>query len=329
MPSCAIVATGWSSSSRSRSPGRSRRRASRSGSCASVRRPRSPRSRASSGRTSSATPLRSSGPRRSSSSAGSSSRPGGPSSTARSTSIRGSWRSSTSSGRTSSWRTTWWPSRPCPPRAGRGSGSPRATRPSCSTPTCRRSSPAMPRTIGPAGPRSGRSTGAFMAGCGRTSTRSAGTTVPRACPTVRDGPAFIHESPFLNLYLYPAEVDYPRARPLAPTWHRLDSCVRATEATWELPDPLADRPGALVYLSLGSLGSADVELMRRLVDVLGRTPHRFVVSKGPQHDRVRAGRQHGQAPSSCPSPRSCRWSTWSSPTAATTPSPSASTTASR
>jgi UDP:flavonoid glycosyltransferase YjiC (YdhE family) len=25
--------------------------------------------------------------------------------------------------------------------------------------------------------------------------------------------------------------------------------------------------------------------MRRLVDVLGRTPHRFIVSKGPQHDQ--------------------------------------------
>ena len=39
-----------------------------------------------------------------------------------------------------------------------------------------------------------------------------------------------------------------------------------------------------VYLSLGSLGSADVELMQRLIDVLGRTPHRYIVSKGPLHD---------------------------------------------
>ena len=40
---------------------------------------------------------------------------------------------------------------------------------------------------------------------------------------------------------------------------------------------------ALVYLSLGSLGSADVELMQRLVAVLADTPHRYIVSKGPQH----------------------------------------------
>ena len=95
---------------------------------------------------------------------------------------------------------------------------------------------------------------------------------------------FIHESPTLNLFLYPEEADYPRARPLAPTWHRLDSCVRATEDEWfELADFEGD--GALVYLSLGSLGSADVELMRRLVATLADSPQRFVVSKGPQHDQ--------------------------------------------
>ena len=102
-------------------------------------------------------------------------------------------------------------------------------------------------------------------------------------PDSPSGPAFIHESPYLNLYLYPAEVDYPRSVPLAPTWHRLDACVRTTELAWELPESLSGRAGALIYLSLGSLGSADVQLMRRLVDVLSRTPHRYIVSKGPQH----------------------------------------------
>jgi MGT family glycosyltransferase len=59
--------------------------------------------------------------------------------------------------------------------------------------------------------------------------------------------------------------------------------VRATDDDWpELDDFAGD--GALVYLSLGSLGSADVDLMRRLVATLAHSPHRFVVSKGPQHD---------------------------------------------
>ena len=75
--------------------------------------------------------------------------------------------------------------------------------------------------------------------------------------------------------------------PLAPTWHRLDSTIRATDGAWSLPENLASRPGALIYLSLGSLGSADVELMQRLVDVLGRTEHRVIVSKGPLADQIR------------------------------------------
>ncbi|MEA2578525.1 MAG: hypothetical protein QOD78_2113 [Chloroflexota bacterium] len=100
------------------------------------------------------------------------------------------------------------------------------------------------------------------------------------------GPDFIAESPYLNLYSYPAEADYGRDRPLGPTWHRLDSTVRAPDTIWELPDRLAERDGALIYLSLGSLGSADVGLMQRLVDLLATTEHRVIVSKGPLADQI-------------------------------------------
>ena len=95
---------------------------------------------------------------------------------------------------------------------------------------------------------------------------------------------FIHESEHLNLSVFPEIADYERSAPLAQTWHRLDSSVRETEEPFEIPTSLDGGEGALVYLSLGSLGSADVELMRRLVDVLGRTPHRYIVSKGPRAD---------------------------------------------
>jgi MGT family glycosyltransferase len=96
---------------------------------------------------------------------------------------------------------------------------------------------------------------------------------------------FMSESDRLNLYVYPEALDYAGVRPLGPTWHRLESSVRATEQDAALPPLITDRPvgSALIYLSLGSLGSADVDLMRRLVDVLAGSPHRFVVSKGPQH----------------------------------------------
>jgi MGT family glycosyltransferase len=100
---------------------------------------------------------------------------------------------------------------------------------------------------------------------------------------------FIHESPWLNLYLYPEEADYRRSRSLAPTWHRLDSCVREAEGTFEPHETLAGlREGGagLVYFSLGSLGSADVSLMRRMIGILAETPHRYVVSKGPQAELI-------------------------------------------
>jgi MGT family glycosyltransferase len=100
---------------------------------------------------------------------------------------------------------------------------------------------------------------------------------------------FIHESDRLNLWIYPSEVDYERARPLGPSWHNLESSVRATDADWELPAALAERDGPLVYLSLGSLASGDVELMRSLVGSLARRPYRVIVSMGPQHDQLELG----------------------------------------
>lgn len=99
---------------------------------------------------------------------------------------------------------------------------------------------------------------------------------------------FIPRANAANLYVYPAEADYLDARPLDDSWTRMDSSVRETDDEYVLPAEVAERPAdsALIYLSLGSLGGADVELMQRLVDVLGTTRHRFIVSKGPQADRI-------------------------------------------
>lgn len=95
---------------------------------------------------------------------------------------------------------------------------------------------------------------------------------------------FIHTSKDLNMYVYPTELDYTDKRPLGSNWHRIDSSVRSTDAAFELPQEITNRPAdsKLIYLSLGSLGSADVDLMKRLVGILGKTKHKFIVSKGPQ-----------------------------------------------
>jgi MGT family glycosyltransferase len=92
----------------------------------------------------------------------------------------------------------------------------------------------------------------------------------------------VHSSPALNLWIYPDEVDYARAKPLDGTWHNLEASVRTTDSPWE--PPAADGPH--VYLSLGSLASGDVELMRGLIAALADSPYRVIVSKGPQHEEL-------------------------------------------
>ncbi len=56
-----------------------------------------------------------------------------------------------------------------------------------------------------------------------------------------------------------------------------------------LPDDFRDRRdgSSLIYLSLGSLGGADIALLQRLIDVLGTTRHKVVVSMGPRADELR------------------------------------------
>jgi MGT family glycosyltransferase len=90
----------------------------------------------------------------------------------------------------------------------------------------------------------------------------------------------------LNLYVFPEEADYIDARPLGSKWHRIDSSIRETDGAPDLPPEFLDGSTPLVYFSLGSLGSADVDLMRRIIAVLAATPYRYIVSKGPLHAEI-------------------------------------------
>lgn len=97
---------------------------------------------------------------------------------------------------------------------------------------------------------------------------------------------FLHSGDKLNLYVYPEELDYTDLRPLDATWHRIDSSVRETESPIELPAEFTSGDRPLVYFSLGSLGSADVPLMNRIIQVLGKLDIYVIVSKGPLHDEI-------------------------------------------
>ena len=106
----------------------------------------------------------------------------------------------------------------------------------------------------------------------------------RGCPAL---PAnqFMFDSPYLNLFVYPEEADYARSTPLPPTYHRLGASVRTTDPPFTVPPQLAGE-GKLIYVSLGSLGSAEPELMGRLVELLGKTRHRVIMSMGPQFGQI-------------------------------------------
>jgi len=100
----------------------------------------------------------------------------------------------------------------------------------------------------------------------------------------------VPHSPFLNFYGFPEELDYTDIRPLPDKWFRIDAFTRQGEEEFELPEKLAKNQnnndsGKLIYLSLGSIGSVDVNLMKRLISVLAKSPHKFIVSKGPLHDQ--------------------------------------------
>ncbi len=95
---------------------------------------------------------------------------------------------------------------------------------------------------------------------------------------------FFTPSPHLNVYSYPRELDYAELFPVPPNFVQVDTLMREVpEGPFRLPEELQKRaiPGsALIYLSLGSLGAIDVPLMSRIVAVLGRTRHRYIVSTG-------------------------------------------------
>jgi len=100
---------------------------------------------------------------------------------------------------------------------------------------------------------------------------------------------FNYESKYANIYIYPREADYIEHRPLGSKWYQIDSSVRLTDQAYELPACLRNRPdgSCLIYVSLGTIGCTVVDLLQRLIDVLRRTTHRFIISTGPLEDQLK------------------------------------------
>lgn len=101
---------------------------------------------------------------------------------------------------------------------------------------------------------------------------------------------FVQPSPYLNIYIYPEAIDYQRewSREDRALWRRVNSCVRDVDPEFELPVKLRQSSSTtedspLIYVSLGTLGCEDIDLMKKLICILGRTEYRCIFSLGPKH----------------------------------------------
>ena len=91
---------------------------------------------------------------------------------------------------------------------------------------------------------------------------------------------FFEPSPHLNLLLYPEPVKFTRAVPLDPRrFQYLEGCVRK-EAPWEVPRFATNDDGPLLYVSFGSLGAGDTELLKRIIAAVGKSRYRALVNVG-------------------------------------------------
>jgi UDP:flavonoid glycosyltransferase YjiC (YdhE family) len=95
---------------------------------------------------------------------------------------------------------------------------------------------------------------------------------------------FFEASPHLNLLLYPEEVKFTRRNPLDPKrFQYLEGCVRK-DADYQVPEFKAHNDKPLLYVSYGSLGAGDTDLMKRVIAVLAKMELRALVNVGDYMD---------------------------------------------
>lgn len=106
---------------------------------------------------------------------------------------------------------------------------------------------------------------------------------------LNDGETLFPNSPYLNLYGYLKELDYSGNGypPLPDNYVQVDAFMRQTgdedTSTSTLPEEVSRLSGdKVIYFSLGSLGSVDVELMLKVARMLTKErKYKVIVSKGP------------------------------------------------
>ncbi len=95
---------------------------------------------------------------------------------------------------------------------------------------------------------------------------------------------FCEASPTMNLLLYPEAAKFERQNPLDPAqFQYLEGCVRE-EKPYQVPEFKANNDKPLLYISFGSLGAGDTDLLKRIIQVVGKLPYRALVNVGDYMD---------------------------------------------
>ncbi len=98
---------------------------------------------------------------------------------------------------------------------------------------------------------------------------------------------FFEASPHMNILLYPSAVKFKRKHKLpARQFQYLEGCVRK-EVPYTIPKFKANGGKPLLYVSFGSLGSGDTDLLKRLITSIGRMPIRALVNVGDYLDQYK------------------------------------------
>jgi len=96
---------------------------------------------------------------------------------------------------------------------------------------------------------------------------------------------FFEASPHMNILLYPSAVKFKRRHKLSPQqFQYLEGCVRK-DAPYKVPAFKANNDKPLLYVSFGSLGSGDTDLLKRLIVAIGKMPVRALVNVGDYLDQ--------------------------------------------
>jgi MGT family glycosyltransferase len=95
---------------------------------------------------------------------------------------------------------------------------------------------------------------------------------------------FLQESPWLNLLLTAEAIRFPREKPLDPRRFAYVGGAVRSEAPYELPFFPKHNDKPLIYVGFGSLGAADTDLFRRLIETFAAAPYRVLMSVGPYKD---------------------------------------------